>query len=47
MTSNQKIVLVILMIGNFLAIISTSSINIVLSSFMSIFNSDLQTVQWR
>ena len=46
MTSKQKIVLVILMIGNFLAIISTSSINIVLSSFMSIFNSDLQTVQW-
>lgn len=46
MTSKQKIVLVILMIGNFLAIISMSSINIVLSSFMSIFNSDLQTVQW-
>ena len=46
MTSKQKIVLIILMIGNFLAIISTSSINIVLSSFMSIFNSDLQTVQW-
>ncbi|MFF5994994.1 DHA2 family efflux MFS transporter permease subunit [Lysinibacillus sp. KU-BSD001] len=46
MTSNQKMILFILMIGNFLAIISTSSINIVLSSFMTIFGSELQTVQW-
>lgn len=45
-STRELVILTALMIGNFLAMINNSTFNILLPSFMEVFATDLETVQW-